>query len=103
MLRDYPLAIEFRNRNWVIGDQLRPTISFLRVRRVAFVNVDTPAADHFTLMPTDLNEITSPGFSCLRSHGRNARGYLSGTTVAARVDYGYSNLETVEAPERSMN
>jgi hypothetical protein len=28
MLRDYRLAIEFRNRNWVIGDQLRSTIDF---------------------------------------------------------------------------
>ncbi len=101
MLRDYPLAIEFRNRNWVIGDQLRPTISFLRVRRVAFVNVDTPAADHFTIMPSDLNEITSPGFSYLRLHGRNARGYLSGKTVAARFDYDYSNQEIVEVAERS--
>ena len=101
VLRDYPLAIEFRNRNWVIGDQLRSTISFLRARRVAFVNVDTPAADHFTIMPSDLNEITSPGFSYLRLHGRNARGYLSGKTVAARFDYDYSDQEIVEVAERS--
>src|SRR4030095_16496323 len=40
MLRDYRLAIEFRNRNWAIGDQLDTTIDFLRERNVAFVNVD---------------------------------------------------------------
>ena len=28
MLRDYRLAIEFRNRNWAIGDQLDATIDF---------------------------------------------------------------------------
>src|SRR5437879_8245228 len=39
-LADWPLAIEFRNRNWVAGDQLRSTIDFLRQHRVGFVNVD---------------------------------------------------------------
>src|SRR5438067_13450071 len=37
---DYQLAIEFRNRNWVVGDQLKSTIVFLRKRNVGFVNVD---------------------------------------------------------------
>jgi uncharacterized protein YecE (DUF72 family) len=101
MLRDYRLAIEFRNRNWAIGDQLRLTIGFLKQRKVTFVNVDAPAADHFTIMPSDLNEITNPGFSYLRLHGRNARGYLSGKTVAARFDYNYSDQEIVEVVERS--
>src|SRR4029077_8262888 len=41
-LPDYRLVIEFRNRNWVVGDQLQSTIEFLRDRRVAFVNVDAP-------------------------------------------------------------
>ena len=59
-LRDYSLAIEFRNRNWAVGEQLRSTIDFLRERDVAFVNVDAPAAEHFTIMPPDLNEITNP-------------------------------------------
>src|SRR6266545_1866619 len=101
MLRDYRLAIEFRNRNWAIGDQLRSTIGFLRERTVAFVNVDAPASDHFTIMPSDLDEITNPGVAYLRLHGRNARGYLSGETVAARFDYNYSDQEIVEVAERS--
>src|SRR6266496_2854524 len=33
MLRDYRLAIEFRNRNWATGDQLKSTIDFLKRRR----------------------------------------------------------------------
>src|SRR6266496_540363 len=101
ILRDYRLAIEFRNRNWAIGDQLRSTMGFLKQRKVTFVNVDAPAADHFTIMPSDVNEITNPGFSYLRLHGRNARGYLSGKTVAARFDYNYSDQEIVEVAERS--
>src|SRR4029077_3610552 len=86
MLSDYRLAIEFRNRNWVVNDQLKSTIDFLRNREIAFVNVDTPATDHFTIMRTDLDENTNPAVSYLRLHGRNAPAYLTGKTVAARFD-----------------
>ena len=101
MLRDYRLAIEFRNRNWVVNDQLNTTIDFLRDRRIAFVNVDAPATDHFTIMRSDLNELTNPAISYLRLHGRNARSYLTGKTVAARFDYDYSEKEIAEIAERS--
>src|SRR6266700_58693 len=101
MLRDYRLAIEFRNRNWVTGDQLKSTIDFLKRRGVAFVNVDAPAADHFTIMPSDLNEITNQGFAYLRLHGRNARAYTTGKTVAARFNYDYHEDEIREVAQRS--
>ena len=101
MLRDYRLAIEFRNRNWTIGDQLRPTIDFLKKRNVAFVNVDTPPAEHFTIMPSNLNEITNPHLSYLRLHGRNADAYLKGKTVAARFNYDYRDDEIGDVAERS--
>ena len=100
-LADYSLAIEFRNRNWAVGDQLRSTIDFLRRHRVAFVNVDAPAADHFSIMPPDLDEITNPEFSYLRLHGRDAKAYLTGKTVAARFNYDYSDKEIDELAERS--
>jgi uncharacterized protein YecE (DUF72 family) len=101
MLRDYRLAIELRNRNWALGDQLKETIDFLRENKVAFVNVDGPLADHFTIMPPDMNETTNPGLAYLRLHGRNARAYLTGKTVAARFNYDYSDDEIVEIAERS--
>jgi uncharacterized protein YecE (DUF72 family) len=101
MLRDYQLAIEFRNRNWVIGDQFRETVTFLERYRVIFVNVDAPAAEHFTIIPSDLNEITNPHLAYLRLHGRNARAYLTGKTVAARFDYDYTDGEIDEVAERS--
>ena len=101
MLRDYRLAIEFRNRNWATGDQLKSTIDFLRRRRLAFVNVDAPAADHFTIMPSELNEITNQAFAYLRLHGRNARAYTTGKTVAARFNYDYREDEIREVAERS--
>jgi uncharacterized protein YecE (DUF72 family) len=103
MLRDYQLAIEFRNRNWIVGEQLRETIEFLERHRASFVNVDAPTAEHFTIMPSNLNEITNPSLAYLRLHGRNARAYLTGKTVAARFDYDYSDDEIAEVAARSKN
>jgi uncharacterized protein YecE (DUF72 family) len=100
-LAKFSLAIEFRNRNWVVGDQLKSTMGFLRERNVTFVNVDTPRADHFSIIPPELNEITNPKVSYLRLHGRNAKAYLTGKTVAARFDYDYSENEISEVAERS--
>jgi len=100
-LIDYQLAIEFRNRNWVVGDQLRFTIDFLRKHNVGFVNVDAPASDHFSVVPSELNEITNPNFSYLRLHGRDPKAYLTGKTVAARFNYDYSDKEIEEVADRS--
>jgi uncharacterized protein YecE (DUF72 family) len=101
MLSEHDLAIEFRNRNWAIGDQLESTIDFLRRYRVIFVNVDTPASDHFTVMPSNVDEVTSPNAVYLRLHGRNAKAYITGKTVAARFDYDYDDKEIAEVAKRS--
>jgi uncharacterized protein YecE (DUF72 family) len=101
MLRNYDLAIEFRNRNWAIGDQLESTIDFVRRHCVIFVNVDAPASDHFTVMPSDVNEVTNPKASYLRLHGRNAKAYVTGKTVAARFDYDYNDKEIADVAKRS--
>ena len=100
-LRDYLLAIEFRNRNWVVDDQLKAAEDFLRQRQVGFVNVDAPTADHFSIVPPNLNEVTNSRFSYLRLHGRNAKAYLTGKTVAKRFDYDYSDHEIEEVAERT--
>ena len=101
LLRDYRLAIEFRNRNWAVGEQLRSTIDFLRKHHTIFVNVDAPAAEHFTIMPTDLDEITNLRVAYLRLHGRNPNAYLKGKTVAARFDYDYSDQEIGDVADRT--
>ncbi len=101
LLDGYELAIEFRNRHWAVGGQLASTLSFLREHGVIFVNVDAPASDHFTVMPSDVNAVTNPRLAYLRLHGRDARAYVSGRTVAARFDYDYSDKEIAELAERS--
>ncbi len=39
--------------------------------------------------------------ACLRLHGRNAKAYLTGKTVAARFDYDYPENEIAEVAQRS--
>jgi uncharacterized protein YecE (DUF72 family) len=101
MLSEYDLAIEFRNRNWVIGDQLQSTIDFVRKSGAIFVNVDAPISDHFTVMRSDVDEVTNSSLAYLRLHGRNAKAYITGKTVAARFDYDYNENEIAEVAERS--
>jgi uncharacterized protein YecE (DUF72 family) len=101
MMREHQVAIEFRNRNWAVGDQLRSTIDFLRRHNAIFVNVDTPTSDHFTIMPADIDEVTNPNVAYLRLHGRDAHAYVTGKTVAARFNYDYSGDEIEEVAERS--
>jgi uncharacterized protein YecE (DUF72 family) len=101
MLRDYDLAIEFRNRNWATGDQLQSTIDFLQKHHAIFVNVDAPASDHFMVMPSDIDEVTNADLAYLRLHGRSAKAYITGKTVAARFDYDYSDNEIAEVAQRS--
>jgi uncharacterized protein YecE (DUF72 family) len=100
-LGEYRIALELRNRNWVKGDQLQATLDFLRTHSAVFVLVDAPAEEHFTIMPPDLNEITNPSLAYLRLHGRDARAYTTGKTVASRFNYNYSDSEIDEVAERA--
>jgi uncharacterized protein YecE (DUF72 family) len=101
MLNGYELAIEFRNRNWAVGDQLESTTDFVRKHGAIFVNVDAPASGHFTVMPSDIDEVTNSNVAYLRLHGRYAKAYITGKTVAARFDYNYNDNEIAEVAERS--
>ena len=71
------LAVELRNRNWVIGPQLSRTMKFLENHRASFVSVDAPRSDNSNVMPP-LDTVTNPHLGYLRLHGRNARAYLTG-------------------------
>jgi len=100
-LSEYRVVIEFRNRNWAEGDQLKTMLDFLRTHSAALVSVDAPARKHFTIMPTELDEITNPRIAYLRLHGRDAQAYTTGKTVATRFNYDYSDEEIEEIADRS--
>jgi uncharacterized protein YecE (DUF72 family) len=101
LAREFPVGIEFRNRNWFEGEQLGETLSFLRGRLAIFVNVDAPKQNHFTIVPSEINAVTNPGIAYLRLHGRDAAAYLKGKTVAERFCYDYSDAEIDEVARRS--
>jgi len=102
-MRDYRLAIEFRNRNWVINEQRAETVEFLKRRKIIFVNVDAPPVEHFTILPSDMNEVTNSALAYLRLHGRDAKAYLTGKTVAARFNYDYGQDELKEVAQRGRS
>ena len=102
-LKRYRLAIELRNRNWVNEENRETTLDFFEKKKATLVAVDAPVANHFTIMPPDLNAITNPKLAYLRLHGRDARAYTTGKTVAARFNYDYSDEEIEEVAERARN
>jgi uncharacterized protein YecE (DUF72 family) len=99
LLGDWRLAIELRNRNWLADAHRDATLQFFRSRQLALVLVDAPQSEHFTVMQTE-NQITNPKLAYLRLHGRNARAYISGRSVAERFNYDYSDQEIDEVARR---
>ncbi|MDQ6809117.1 MAG: DUF72 domain-containing protein [Verrucomicrobiota bacterium] len=100
-LGGYRTAVEFRNRNWFEGERAAELLAFMRKHAATLVSVDAPTAEHFTIMPPDFDEITNPETAYLRLHGRDARAYTTGKTVAARFNYDYNEKEIDEVVERS--
>lgn len=100
-LSDYRLAVELRNRNWAEGENRETALEFLHKRSATLVSVDAPTEKHFTIMPPDLNAITNPELAYLRLHGRDARAYTTGKTVASRFNYDYSDDEISEVAQRA--
>jgi uncharacterized protein YecE (DUF72 family) len=86
-LSAYSLAIEFRNRDWVVGDHADATFAFLRQHAVTLVLVDTPHEKHVTILPSGLKETTNRCLNYLRLHGPKCRIVFEGKTVTARFDY----------------
>jgi uncharacterized protein YecE (DUF72 family) len=95
-----PVAVELRNRNWLVGDRREETLGYLRERGATFVGVDAPRADHFTIVPS-FDAVTNPELTYLRCHGRNVHGYIGGRSVAERFDYDYPPNEVEEIAERA--
>jgi len=100
-LAPHPVAIELRHRGWVEGERASETFAQLCERWVAFVGVDAPAAEHFTIMPP-VDAVTRDDLAYLRVHGRNAEGYLKGRTVAERFGWEYSDTELEEITGRAQ-
>ena len=85
-LADYPLAIEFRHREWVQEE----VFAFLRQHRIGWCGVDQPQFP--SLLPPIAPATSEIGY--VRFHGRNYQGWWGGK--ARRYDYLYSDEELQE-------
>jgi len=90
-LRELPLAVEFRKRDW----QRETVIEGLRSRGVTMVGVDEPALPRLPVASAE----TTGRFAYIRFHGRNNAAWWTGDN-ASRYDYLYSAGELSEWVDR---
>lgn len=95
-----PVAIELRHRAWLEPGRRERTLDFYERCGAVFVCVDGPQGAAPTLV-ANLDAVTHPRIAYLRAHGRNARGWMTGRSVAERFDHDYSDDELVELRERA--
>jgi uncharacterized protein YecE (DUF72 family) len=93
------LALELRHRGWVEGERVSETLAWCSDHGVAFVCVDAPPGDHFSIMPA-VDAVTRDDLAYLRLHGRDTQGYVTGKTVAERFGWIYGDEELEEVAER---
>jgi uncharacterized protein YecE (DUF72 family) len=64
------------------------------------VAVDAPQGKPPTMLPP-VDAVTRPDLAYLRAHGRNARGWIKGRSVAERFGYAYDDQELRELEGRA--
>jgi uncharacterized protein YecE (DUF72 family) len=99
-LAPHPVAVEFRHRAWLHEECREATLGWLEQHGAAFVAVDAPQGRPPTMLPR-LDAVTRHDLAYLRLHGRNARGWVKGRTVAERFGYRYSDAELEEIAQRA--
>jgi uncharacterized protein YecE (DUF72 family) len=102
-LKPHRVAVELRNRNWVVDKRRDATLGWFSEHDVAFVCVDAPRDEHFSIMPSELDAVTSDELAFVRLHGRNTDGYLTGKSVAERFGWRYADDELEEIAERARS
>ena len=100
-LAPHPVAIELRHRSWVGPKRVEDTLAWFESAGAVWVAVDAPAGRSVTIMPP-VDAVTHPTFAYLRAHGRNAKGYVSGRSVAERFAYRYADAELKEIGGRAQ-
>jgi uncharacterized protein YecE (DUF72 family) len=99
-LAPHPVAIELRHRAWLADDRCEETLEWFADHGAAFVAVDAPQGKPPTMLPP-LDAVTRDDLAYLRAHGRNARGWVKGRSVAERFDYRYDDAELEELAGRA--
>ena len=100
VLKPHRVAVELRHRGWVRDERKDSTLRWFADHEVVFVCVDAPPGDHFSIMSSELDAVTSDDLAYLRLHGRNTDGYLKGKSVAERFAWRYEDDELEEIAGR---
>ena len=100
-LSEHRIGVEFRHRGWVEGEQAERTFGYLSEHGASFVAVDSPREEHMTLMPP-VDAVTDERLAYMRAHGRNAKGYMTGKTVAERFGWSYTDDELEDIKRRAL-
>jgi uncharacterized protein YecE (DUF72 family) len=91
----FPIAVEFRRREWLDESHAAGTLAFLRARGIAHVAVDAPQG--FTSSMPPVHETTSDRLAVVRFHGRNHRNWdLKGAPPSVRFQHNYTDAELSE-------
>jgi len=88
-----PVAVEFRERGWLAGDEAESTFEWLRRRGLTYVCVDEPQGTPSSVPP--VAEVTSPDLAVVRFHGRRQETWTHpnvGTTERFRYHYTTNEL-----------
>ena len=99
-LAPHPVAIELRHRAWLHDDRREATMEWFADHAAAFVGVDAPQGKPPTMLPP-IDAVTRDDLAYLRLHGRNARGWVKGRSVAERFAYRYDDAELEEVAQRA--
>ncbi len=95
LLPGYPIAVEFRRRDWLDGEHAEGTLALLHETGLSYTMVDEPQVGSGSVPP--VYAVTNPDLAVVRFHGRNAgTWYKFGGDSRDRFDWEYRAEELAE-------
>ncbi|MCC6792572.1 MAG: DUF72 domain-containing protein [Thermomicrobiales bacterium] len=95
LLPGFPIAVEFRRRDWLDPEHADATLALLRDAGLSYTMADEPQFGSGSVPP--VFGVTNPRLAVVRFHGRNAATwYRFGGSSQDRFDWVYSSQELDE-------
>lgn len=88
---DYPIAVEFRRRDWLDENHAPETLELLEQAGLGFTMVDEPQIGSGTVPP--VYGVTNPNLAVIRFHGRNSARWYDFSEHGRRFDWEYTAEE----------
>ncbi len=95
LMQDLPIAVEFRQGNWLAPDRRDTVFDFLRAHQITYIAADEPQYGNLATI-SFLPQLTTD-VAYFRFHGRNKENWLKkGIETSLRFAYLYSDEELKE-------